>query len=56
MDYSVFIIFFRRPEEEYSFDDSDESSGKSPMVFESNLERRNGIRSGAPGNNQNIHY
>ena len=57
MDYSVFIIFFRRPEEEYSFDDSDESSGKSPMVFESNLERRNGLNSGGtPGNNQNVHY
>lgn len=25
MDYSVFVIFFRRPEDEYSFDDSEES-------------------------------
>lgn len=49
MDYSVFIIFFRRPEDEYSFDDSEESSSRSPMLFEQNLERRQGT----PGNNQN---
>jgi FPC/CPF motif-containing protein YcgG len=32
MDYSVFIIFFRRPEDEYSFDDSSEMSGSHSDV------------------------
>jgi FPC/CPF motif-containing protein YcgG len=54
MDYSVFIIFFRRPEDEYSFDDSDESSSRTPMLFEQNLEHR-GLN-GSPGNNQNSNF